>query len=184
MTTRRDATTLAISALLPIEAYAVPTRRQLVGGLASAPIGAEALSTRSDRELARLIVEYHRFDEAILTAEDEADALLVAGRRSSRGRTSAAEAACARAEALHMAQGRVANSIINLPAESFAGVAYKLVLWRKEAAILFPDDFDAAHESFTFSAYRDLLRLIGLDALAHVHDQATLARMRNYWIPS
>jgi hypothetical protein len=132
--------------------------------------------------LARLIAEHHRFDEAICRAEDEADAL-IAGRRSA-GRRSAAEAACARAEALHEAQGRVANAIINMPAATFLGAAYKLVVWRKEPAISFPDDFDGAHESFTFSAYRDLLRLTGLNAREHPYDRATLARMRNYWIPS
>jgi hypothetical protein len=162
----------------------MPTRRQLVGALASAPLGAKALSTCSDEELARLIAEHSRFDEAILAAGHEADVLLIADHHSGRGQTAAAAAACARAEALHMGQGRVANAIVNLPAESFAGVAYKLVLWRKEAALVFPNDFDAAYESFTFSAYRDLLRLTGLDALAHAQDQATLVRMRDYWTPS
>ena len=137
-----------------------------------------------DRRLLQFVEEHHRFDKAILLAEDAADILLSASRRSGRGRSAAAEAACARAEALHEAQGRVANAIINTPASTLVGAAYKLVVWRREAAISHPDDFDGAHESFTFSAYRDLLRLSGLGALEHPHDRATLARMRRYWIPS
>ena len=157
MTTRRDAISFGVASLLPEKHALAP-----------------------DRALASLVAEHAHFEGEILAAEDAADAF----RHSAGACALAREAACARAEALHMAQGRVANAIINLPAASFAGVAYKLILWRREAAISFPDDFDAAHESFTFSAYRDLLRLTGLEALAHVHDQATLARMRNYWIPS
>lgn len=161
MTTRREAISFGVSSLLP-----------------------GSLSEAADRRLVMLVDEHHRFDEAILAAEDEADALLIAGRRSRGKRSAAAEAACARAEALHEGQGRVANAIINMPAATVLGAAYKLVVWRKEAAIAFPDDFDGAHESFTFSAYRDLLRLTGLTALEHPHDRATLARMRKYWIPS
>ena len=89
-----------------------------------------------------------------------------------------AEDAC---EALDRAKGRVANAIINLPASSFVGAAYKLIVWRREAAMSFPNDFDAAHESFTFSAYQDLLRLTGLTAHAHQFDAGTAARMRTYW---
>lgn len=157
------------------------TRRQM-GGAAAYAVAVAPHPSHRDEQLVRLVAEHDRFDRAIQAAEEEADAALLAGRTSKRREV--LEGACARAEALHVAQGRVANAIINLPAASFAGVAYKLVLWRREAAISFPDDFDAAHESFTFSAYHDLLRLTGLEALAHVHDQATLARMRNYWIPS
>lgn len=161
----------------------MPSRRQILGAIASvAPVGRSLAG--DDRELARLTAEHHRCEEAILLAEDEVDALLIAGRRSGRRRSAAAEAACARAEALHEAQGRVANIIINTPAMTVLGAAYKLIVWRREAAVSFPDDFDGAHESFTFSAYRDLLRLTGLRCLEHRHDQATLARMRNYWIPS
>lgn len=161
MTTRRDAISFGVSSLLP-----------------------GSLSGGADARLAALVDEHRRFDEAIQAAEDEVDALLIAGRRSGRRRSAALEAACARAEALHEAQGRVANAIINTPAATVIGAAYKLIVWRSEAAISFPDDFDGAHESFTFSAYRDLLRLTGLDALAHRYDQATLARMRKYWILS
>jgi hypothetical protein len=161
MTTRRDAISFGVSSLL----------------LGSLPDGA-------DRRLLALVEEHNRFDEAIQVAEDQADALIIADRRAHRARSAAAEAACGRAEALHEAQGRVANAIINTPAATLVGAAYKLIVWRREAAISFPDDFDGAHESFTFSAYRDLLRLTGLDALAHRHDRATLTRMRNYWILS
>lgn len=161
MTTRREAISFGVSSLLP-----------------------SSLSEVADRRLVALVDEHHRFEEAILRAEDEADALLIAGRRSGRRRSAAAEASCARAEALHEAQGRVANIIINTPAKTVLGAAYKLIVWRREAAVSLPDDFDGAHESFTFSAYRDLLRLTGLRRLEHRHDQATLARMRNYWIPS
>lgn len=161
MTTRRDAIRFGVTSLLPKSRAAGP-----------------------DQTLAALIAEHGRFDREILVAEDEADALRGADRRAQHTQAVATEAAYARAEALHVAQGRVANAIINLPAASFVGVAYKLILWRREAAVSFPDDFDAAHESFTFSAYRDLLRLTGLEGLAHVHDPATLARMRDYWIPS
>jgi len=160
------------------------TRRNLVEAVTLGATTAAGRGGDQDRALARLIAEHRRFDEAILRAEDEADALLIAGHRSDGKRSAAAEAACARAEALHEAQGRVANAIINTPAVTVLGAAYKLIVWRKEAAISFPDDFDGAHESFTFSAYRDLLRLTGLRSLEHRHDQATLARMRNYWIPS
>lgn len=160
------------------------TRRNLVEAVTLGATTAADWGADQDRALARLIAEHHRFDEAILAAEDEADALLIAGRRSGGRRSAATEAACARAEALHEAQGRVANEIINMPAATVLGAAYKLIVWRKEAAISFPDDFDGAHESFTFSAYRDLLRLTGLNALEHPHDRATLARMRKYWIPS
>jgi hypothetical protein len=161
MTTRRDAISFGVSSLL----------------LGSLPDGA-------DQRLLALVEEHHRFDEAIEVAEDQADALIIADRRARRTRGAAAEAACARAEALHEAQGRVANAIINTPAATLVGAAYKLIVWRREAAIAFPDDFDGAHESFTFSAYRDLLRLAGLSSLEHPHDQATLARMRTYWILS
>lgn len=161
MTTRREAISFGVSSLLPASSSEV-----------------------ADRRLVALVNDHHRFDEAILAAEDEADALLIAGRRSGGKRSAAAEAACACAEALHEAQGRVANAIINMPAATIMGAAYKLIIWRKEAAISFPDDFDGAHESFTFSAYRDLLRLTGLNALEHPQDRATLARMRKYWIPS
>lgn len=160
MTTRRDAISFGVSSLL-------------LGSLADA----------DDRCLIKLVEEHHRFDKEILLAEDEADVLLSASRRSGRGRSAAAETACAGVEALHEAQGRVANAIINTPASTLVGAAYKLVVWRREAAISYPDDFDGAHESFTFSAYRDLLRLAGLGVLEHPHDQATLARMRRYWIP-
>ncbi len=161
----------------------MPSRRQMLGAIASmAGIGRGLAS--ADGELSRLITEHHRFDEAIQMAEDEVDAMLVADRRLGRKRGMAAEAACGRAEALHEAQGRVANAIINTPAATLVGAAYKLIVWRREAAISFPDDFDGAHESFTFSAYRDLLRLTGLEALAHPHDPATLTRMRKYWILS
>jgi hypothetical protein len=155
-----------------------------MGFAAACAAAANPLPSNVDEDLVRLVAEHDRFERAIQAAEEEADATFLADRRSGRGRTDASEAACARAEVLHMAQGRVANAIINLPAASFAGVAYKLILWRREAAISFPDDFDAAHESFTFSAYRDLLRLTGLEAFSHCHDRATLARMRKYWIPS
>lgn len=158
------------------------SRRQILGAIATSAVGWGPPG--DDMELLRLIGEHHRFDEAILAAEDEADALLIAGRRPGGKRSADAEAACARAEALHEAQGRVANEIINMPSASVLGAAYKLIVWRKEAAISFPDDFDGAHESFTFSAYRDILRLTGLNALEHPHDRATLARMRRYWIPS
>jgi hypothetical protein len=161
MTTRRDAISFGVSSLL----------------LGSLPDGA-------DRRLLALVEEHRRFDEAIQVAEDQADALIIADRRARRTRSAATEAACGRAEALHEAQGGVANAIINTPASTLVGAAYKLIVWRREAAISFPDDFDGAHESFTFSAYRDLLRLTGLEALAHPNDPATLARMRKYWIPS
>jgi hypothetical protein len=138
----------------------------------------------ADGELSRLITEHYRFDKAIQMAEDEVDALLIADRRLGRKRGMAAEDACGRAESLHEAQGRVANAIVNTPAATLVGAAYKLIVWRRQASISFPDDFDGAHESFTFSAYRDLLRLTGLEALAHPHDPATLARMRRYWILS
>jgi hypothetical protein len=158
------------------------SRRQILGAIATSAVGWSPAN--DDMPLLRLVGDHHRFDEAILAAEDEADALLIAGRQSGGKRSAAAEAACARAEALHEAQGRVANAIINMPAATLLGVAYKLIVWRKEAAISFPDDFDGAHESFTFSAYRDLLRLTGLSALEHPCDRATLARMKRYWIPS
>ncbi len=161
MTTRREAISFGVSALLPFNFSGV-----------------------ADQRLVSLVNEHHSFDEAILAVEEEADALLIAGRRSGEKRSAAAEAGCARAEALHEAQGRVANAIINMPAATILGAAYKLIVWRKEAAISFPDDFDGAHESFTFSAYQDLLRLTGLGGLSHPNDRATLARMRNYWIPS
>lgn len=161
----------------------MPSRRQILGAIASSAAVGRRFMAR-DAALVQMIDEHHRFDEAILLAEDEADVLLSASRRSGRGRSAAAEAACARAEELHEAQGRVANAIINTPASTLVGAAYKLVVWRREAAVSYPDDFDGAHESFTFSAYRDLLRLSGLSALEHPHDRATLARMRRYWIPS
>ena len=161
----------------------MPSRRQILGVIAtSIPVGRRSIA--GDAALVHLIEEHHRFDKEIVLAEDEADVLISASRRSGRGRSAAVEEACTRCEALHEAQGRVANTIINTPASTLVGAAYKLVVWRREAAISYPDDFDGAHESFTFSAYRDLLRLAGLGVLEHPHDQATLARMRRYWIPS
>ena len=160
----------------------MPNRRQMLGGVAFVA-GAGRGSSSSDARLARLIAEHRHLDVAITSVEDEIDALRTADRRFGL-RSIAAEDACVRAEALHVAQGKVANAIINTPAATLVGAAYKLIVWRREAAISFPDDFDGAHESFTFSAYRDLLRLTGLRSLEHRHDQATLARMRNYWIPS
>jgi hypothetical protein len=115
------------------------------------------------------------------SAEPNTDArlaALIAEHRRLNNRIEAAEGVC---EALDRAKARVANTIINLPAASFVGAAYKLILWRREAAMSFPTDFDAAHESFTFSAYRDLLRLTGLTAHAHRFDAGTAARMQSYW---
>ena len=83
MTTRREAISFGVSSLLPA-----------------------SLSEVADQRLVALVDEHRRFDGAILAAEDEADALLIAGRRSGEERSAAAEAACARAEALHEAQGR------------------------------------------------------------------------------
>ena len=157
------------------------TRRGVVEAVALAATPSN-FSGAADGQLARLNDEHRHFDEIIQRAEDEADALIIADGHAGRKRSVPAEAACARAEALHEAQGRVANAIINTPAATLVGAAYKLIVWRREAAISFPDDFDEAHESFTFSAYWDLLRLTGLHALAHPNDRATLARMRNYWI--
>jgi hypothetical protein len=130
------------------------SRRNVIGALAL--VIPPDVETGADTRLAALIAEYRRLDDRI-------------------------EASGNACEALDRAKGRVANAIINLPAASFVGAAYKLVLWRREAAMSFPNDFDAAHESFTFSAYQDLLRLTGLTAHAHRFDAETAARMRTYW---
>lgn len=159
MTTRRDAISFGVSSLL--------TRGQ---------------STDVDWRLAELVAEHHRFDEEILAAEDQVDDLRSAERRAGRGRSAVVEAACARIEAMHARQGEVANAIITLPAASFVGVAHKFMLWRREAAIRDADDFFDAHESFTFSAYEDVLRLTGLQRCAHACDPATRRRMARYWL--
>jgi hypothetical protein len=136
----------------------------------------------SDNELARLVAEHHRFDEEILAADDQADDLRSAERRAGRGRSAIVEADCARLEGLHARQGGVAHAIVTLPSASFVGVAHKLMLWRREAAIRSPDDFFDAHESFTFSAYEDVLRLTGLQRCAHACDPATRRRMKRFWL--
>lgn len=160
MTTRRNAITLAVSALLPAEVFA--------GG--------------ADERLAALIAEHRRFDDIIDAVHAAADKASVAERTGHGGASASVTALYRHAEALHREQGRLANAILNLPAASFVGVAHKLMLWRREAAIHFPNDFYEAHGSFVFSAYQDVLKLTGLIAFAHEHDAEAAERMRDYWI--
>jgi hypothetical protein len=148
----------------------------------TALVSAFPLAKNSDNELAQLVAEHHRFEGEILAAEDQADEIRSVEQRAGRGRSGVVEAAYACAEALHAGQGVVANAIVTLPSASFVGVAHKLMLWRREAAIRSPDDFFDAHESFTFSAYEDALRLTGLQHRAHVCDPATRRRMARYWL--
>jgi hypothetical protein len=162
------------------------SRRKLAHGAVGALVMGAAPPTFAqvdpDERLKMLIAEHHRFDELVEAAQDAADDANAA-ERSANGKESPRVAALYhRVEALHRAQGRVANTIVNLPAASLVGVAYKLMLWRREAAIRFPDDFYDAHESFTFSAYHDVLRLTGLRAHAYEHDPETVERMRDYWV--
>jgi hypothetical protein len=168
---------------------AKPVCREPAGGRAKffGLVGASLLDGRASRaadwRLLSLIAEHRRLEDAVLSVEDEVEALLRSDRRMRRVRSANTEAACARAEKLHTEQARIANALINTPAATFAGVAYKLVVWRREVATSHRDDFELAHETFTFSAYQDLLRLSGLEALAHTRDGATFARMKTYWMP-
>jgi hypothetical protein len=157
----------------------MPSRPQTFGAIGPAVQVCDGLE--QDGELFHLIAEYWRLENVPQLVENEVATLILPGRRQGRDTT---EAACARAEVVDEAQGRLANAIINRPAATLVGVAYKLIVWRREAAIMRRGDFDTAHETFTFSAYRDLLRLAGLDALAHPHDEATLTRLKDYWISS
>jgi hypothetical protein len=145
-------------------------------------VPAAVAQSGADERLSELIAEHHRFDELVEAAQDAADEAHSAERTVAGKESLRVTALYHRVEALHRAQGRVANTIVNLPAASFVGVAYKLMLWRREAALRFPDDFYDAHESFTFSAYHDVLRLTGLTGLAYEHDPETVERMRDYWI--
>jgi hypothetical protein len=135
-----------------------------------------------DTGLDALTAEHCRFDKKVAAAQNEADVLNSAERCAGHVESSRLRAIYGRVEALHAAQAKVANAIINLPAASFAGVALKLVLWRKEAAMRFAYDFDSAHETFVFSAYQDMLRLTGLTSRVHEYDRETAARMRAYWL--
>lgn len=161
------------------------SRRSLIEAalISASPIGSfNAYPKKPDDDLARLVAEHRRFDEEILAAHEHADELRFSERRAGRGRSDAVEAAYAQAEALHARQGRIANAIINSPSASFVGVAHKLMLWRREAAVRFSDDFFDSHETFTFSAYDDVLRLTGLQSSALACDPATRRRMSRYWL--
>lgn len=162
------------------------SRRKLAQGAVGAMIlgAAPAASAHGDADerLSELIAEHHRFEWLAEAAQDEADAANAAERRAIAQEIPHVAALYHRVEALHREQGKVANAIINLPAASFVGMACKLILWRHEAALCSPDDFDSAHESFTFSAYLDALRLTGLTQHANPNDRATRALMARYWL--
>lgn len=153
----------------------------MICGLGLAASGEVSGATPNDVRLAALVAEHHRFDTQIEIQQDLCDERSKADRSAGLVESAQFLAMSDRLEALHRDQGRLAHAIINQPASSFLGLAYKLTIWRREAAIARAYDFDAAHESFTFSAYQDVLRLTGLMSLAHKNDPRTALRMRTYW---
>ena len=157
------------------------TRREMICGfvLAPTPLGGEP--SGRDAHLAALAAEYRRFDEEINALEQAADELWLAEANANRDHSPCYLAMREEVDALCGAKGRVANAIIGRPAIDWAGVARKLALWRREAATVHAYDFDSAHETFTFSAYQDVLRLSGLTSLAHPNDAKMARRMRDYW---
>lgn len=157
------------------------TRREMVLGLSALPLFGLGGVDAHDARLVSLAAEYNRFDREIGALEVAADKRWEVDRKLSRDESPAYLAMREELEALYKDKARIANAIINQPAESWLGVSQKLILWRREAAIVHRYEFDSPHETFTFSAYCDVLRLTGLQSFAHRYDATTARNMRDYW---
>jgi len=132
------------------------------------------LNPRTDSEIAALFQDWLRLEAelgASVTALGDAE-------RDARER---GDDDCPRVAELErrqkqicIEQRRLFQRMALTPAQGLPGIAFKLIQWRHDAAISAHKGLEQAYDACAFSAYLDLLRMLGLEAFAHPKDASTL----------